>query len=73
VSIFSGLFYDDPEESKIYHEKCKDNISLSDDHRRACKKFSLRVVSYQTTIDIPPELDTPETFHPTLGPKVKTK
>jgi hypothetical protein len=47
-----------------------ENTSLSDYYRRACKKYSLGLASYETTIDIPPEMDLPGIFHPTLGPKV---
>ena len=42
----------------------------SDDERRHCKKYSLRLDSFEAIIDIPPELDSTETFQPTLGPKV---
>jgi hypothetical protein len=48
-----------------------ENTSLSDEYRRACKKYSLGLSNYHTTIDIPPEMDLPGIFHPTLGPKVR--
>ena len=70
VSLYSGLLYDYPTEANIYSELKVSNTSKSDEYRRACKKYSLGLSTYHTTIDIPPELDLPETFHPTLGPKV---
>ena len=70
VSLVSGLFYDFPTEAKIYSESKEMNTSRTDEYRRACKKYSLELSTYHTTISIPPELDLPETFHPTLGPKV---
>ena len=43
----------------------------SDDERRHCKKYSVGLTAFNAGINIPPELDSPEVFHPTLGPKVK--
>lgn len=70
VALFSGFFYDHPEEKDYYDQACIYNTSLSDDHRRACKKYSLGLSSYKTLIDYPPEMDKPGTFHPTMAQKV---
>jgi hypothetical protein len=70
VALFSGYFFDHPEEIQYYDEACIQNTSLSDDYRRACKKYSLGLPSYKTLIDYPPELDEPGTFHPTMAQKV---
>jgi len=70
VALFSGYFYDYPEEREYYDNACVNNISLSDDHRRACKKYSLGLTSYETLIDYPPETDNPDHFQPTMAQKV---
>jgi hypothetical protein len=57
----------------LYHTTRADNTSLSDEYRRACKKYSLGLATYETTIDIPPEMDKKGMFQPTLGPKVFPK
>jgi hypothetical protein len=43
---------------------------MSDEYRRACTKYSLGLSNFDTVIEIPPEMDQPGIFHPTLGPKV---
>jgi hypothetical protein len=40
------------------------------DERRHCSKYTLPLTWFKSVISIPPELDGPEVFHPTLGPKV---
>ncbi len=42
----------------------------SDDERRHCKKYSVGLTTFNAVINIPPEFDRPQDFHPTLGPKV---
>lgn len=70
VALFSGYFFDYPEEIQYYDETCVQNTSLSDDHRRACKKYSVGLPAYKTMIEYPPELDKPGVFHPTMAQKV---
>jgi len=36
-------------------------------------KYNMDMKTYDTMISIPPEMDGPETLHPTLGPKVFKK
>jgi hypothetical protein len=69
--MYSGFLYDEGDEMKGYVDGCIHNQSLSMDERRHCKKYSLGMTVFRTHIDIPPEMDQPGTFHPTLGPKVK--
>jgi hypothetical protein len=40
------------------------------DVRRQCKKYSVSPELLWTSIEIPPEMDQPGIFHPTIGPKV---
>jgi hypothetical protein len=41
------------------------------EERRHCSKYTLTLTWFKTAISIPPEMDGPEVFHPTIGPKVK--
>jgi hypothetical protein len=64
-----------PQKSSSLFFKCLVQIldthySRSDEERRHCKKYSVSLESFVTIIDIPPELDGPDDFHPTLGQKV---
>ena len=42
------------------------------EERRHCSKYTLTLTWFKSAISIPPELDGPETFHPTVGPKVNS-
>ena len=68
--MYSGFLYDRGAEHQSYLDSCIMNQSLPMDVRRHCKKYTLGLISFQTYIDIPPEMDQPGVFHPTLGPKV---
>ena len=68
VSIYDGFTYD-PEQLALYRQQCPYNISKTDDERRHCAKYTISICSGMM-INIPPEFDLPETFHPTHGPKV---
>jgi hypothetical protein len=70
VNLYSGIFYNSPEQVEIFHANCRDNVSLSDDQRRECNKYGLSLGHFDCLIEIPPELDLPGIFHPTMGPKV---
>lgn len=66
--MYSLFLYRQPDQTKVYQDKCTYNTSKSDDYRRACKKYSLGISYYGGLIDIPPELDVNPL--PNLGPKV---
>lgn len=70
VAFYSGLIIQSNDEGEIYSAATVNNESMSDEYRRACKKYSLGLTNYLASIEIPPELDLPEIFHPTVGPKV---
>lgn len=40
------------------------------DERRHCSKYTLTLTWYKAVISIPPEYDSPDHWHPALGPKV---
>ena len=40
------------------------------DERRHCKKYSIGFESFSTMLSIPPEFDTDDVFHSTIGQKV---
>ena len=68
VSIYASYTYN-PEQDKIYYDRCAFNTSKSDDERRHCMKY--RIMScVGEVLNIPPEIDTPETVLPTLAPKI---
>jgi len=71
TSYFSGYLYDFGEEALAYSRCCIDNETLTMNERREYKKYTLRLILYKTEINIPPEVDKPGMFQPTLGPKVK--
>ena len=65
---FYSMFFFTIEQAKSYSQQCQYNISKSKDYRRACKKYSLGLSTYDGRIDIKPELDVNPL--PNLGPKV---
>jgi len=73
TSLYSGYLYNGIEEIALYNEACINNLTLSMDERRQCKKYSHQSSIFELDIQIPPSVDKPEVFHPTLGPKVKLK
>lgn len=66
----SGFLYNYGSEMEGYLASCTNNETLSMDERRACKKYSVGMNFFNTVIDIPPEMDKPGMFQPTVGPKV---
>ena len=70
VCLFSGYLFDRGDEHIGYKSGCIHNRSLTMDQRRLCKKYTVSLAAFQTHIDIPPQVDQPGIFHPTLGPKV---
>lgn len=68
ASLCSLFLYRWPDQDKLYHDTCIDNIAKSDDYRRACKKYSLGISTYSAVINLPPELDVNPL--PNHGPKV---
>jgi len=69
VSLYNGYVYD-TEQIEIYKKHCSMNISKTDDERRLCSKYGIGIRMLDKMIYIPPELDIPETFFPTLGQKI---
>eukprot|EP00094_Tigriopus_californicus_P000772 TCALIF_00747-PA protein Name:"Similar to setd7 Histone-lysine N-methyltransferase SETD7 (Danio rerio)" AED:0.33 eAED:0.33 QI:70/0.5/0.33/0.66/1/1/3/69/754 len=69
ISFYNGFMYDQ-KQAKIYREWCTQNTTKSDDERRHCKKYSLGISYTNVVINIPPEYDTPDVFHPTLAHKI---
>ena len=69
VSLYCGYMYN-LEQKIIYSQKCLHNTSLTDDHRRHCKKYSIGISFNNKQINIPPEIDMEGVFQPTLGQKV---
>eukprot|EP00094_Tigriopus_californicus_P003549 TCALIF_03414-PA protein Name:"Similar to setd7 Histone-lysine N-methyltransferase SETD7 (Halocynthia roretzi)" AED:0.32 eAED:0.39 QI:0/0/0/0.5/1/1/2/0/799 len=69
---YSGLFYRNEEEKQVYNAMYLFNTSLSKDERRYAKKYTINTAHSSARIDIPKHLDQPDSWHPTLGPKVNT-
>ena len=69
VLLYSGFYYD-KEQHNNYILTCGHNITKNDDERRHCFKYSLGIDYIDKVLYIPPELDSPKTFFPTIGPKV---
>ena len=65
---YSLFIYKEFDEVSIYDSNCQNNKSRSDDERRACFKYKIRLFSYRASILLPPELDKGPL--PNLGPKV---
>ena len=71
VSSYNGFVYDTENgESALYRKRCTMNRTKTDDERRHCKKYSIELYSKNAEMEIPPEVDQPETFLPSWGPKV---
>ena len=71
VSSYNGFAYDAQNgEHDLYRQGCIMNITKTDDERRHCKKYSLGLYGKYAQIEIPPEVDQPESFIPSWGPKV---
>ena len=69
ITSYLGYVYGE-EESEIYDKHCAMNISKSDDERRHCVKYKIGIAYLGKKINIPPEVDVPETYFRSLGPKV---
>ena len=71
ISSYTGFTYGHSNgEHALYYRACVNNLTKTDDERRHCKKYSLGFPARDATIDIPPEYDQPDSFFPSLGPKV---
>ena len=69
VSLYVGYVYD-ANQMEIYRKHCAFNVSKTYNERRHCSKYAIDINYTNHMINIPPEIDIPETFLPTLGPKV---
>ena len=70
ITSYLGYVYGE-EESDVYDRRCLMNISKSDDERRHCVKYKIGISYLNKKINIPPEVDIPETYLRSLGPKVR--
>ena len=69
AAIYSGYVYTTAQLG-YYANSCMFNITKTDDERRHCTKYTVGVTYTNNTINIPPEVDKPGMFIPSLGPKV---
>lgn len=67
-ACFYSLFLYNHVQEKEFNCQCLENTLKSDEYRRHCVKYSLPLVRYRGTIDLPPEFDNGQM--PNLGPKV---
>ena len=58
-------------EHEIYDKRCSMNSTKTDDERRHCIKYAIELSARDAVMNIPPEFDQPESFIPSLGPKVR--
>ena len=71
VCSYSGFVFNRQNgELDLYKKRCSMNSTKSDDERRHCKKYSLNLWARNSKIIIPPEVDLPDSFIPSWGPKV---
>ena len=69
ISLYVGYVYD-AQQMKIYEKNCSENVSKTDNERRHCNKYAAYIDYTNQMINIPPEIDSPAIFFPTLGQKV---
>ena len=55
---------------ELYNRNCGMNLTRSDDERRHCMKYSIKLRAKNAKFNIPPEFDQSGMFLPSLGPKV---
>ena len=71
VSSYNGFVYGKTNgEYDIYDKECVSNSTKSDDERRHCVKYMIRLNTKNAYMTIPPEHDLLNTFMPSLGGKV---
>ena len=71
VSSYNGFVYGEENgELDLYTRRCTMNSTKSDNERRHCVKYAITLSVMNAVIIIPPEFDQPESFIPSLGPKV---
>ena len=68
VCFYSLFLYRKDDETDLFEESCIQNASKSDDYRRHCSKYTLNLITFEGTFNLPPECDV-EPF-PNYGPKV---
>ncbi len=67
----TGYLYNGLEEIELRRQACDNNVTLTMDERRQCKKYSLGSFIFEQHITIPPNLDQPDVFLPSAGLKVR--
>ena len=68
VCFYSLFLYRKDEETTSFEKSCVQNTSMSDDYRRHCSKYTLDLITFKGTFNIPPEYDVEPL--PNSGPKV---
>ena len=71
ISSYVGFTYGKSNgQHEIYKSRCINNVTKTHNGRRHCKKYSLGFKTRDAVIEIPPEHDQPDSFFPSMGPKV---
>ena len=71
ISSYTGFTYGKSNgQHAIYTSSCINNVTKTPNERRHCKKYSLGFKARDAKIEIPPEYDQPDSFFPSMGPKV---
>lgn len=70
--LYTGYMYRNLEEKELYSARYTKNESLSEDMRRHGTKYSIRIHLTNALIQIPWEVDQPDSWHPTMGHKVNS-
>ncbi|XP_059084451.1 uncharacterized protein LOC131881575 [Tigriopus californicus] len=68
--LYSGFIYRNREEKELFAAQYTMNESLSADMRRHGTKYSIIVLYSLAQLQIPWEVDQPESWHPTMGAKI---
>ena len=72
TAIYNGFMFTHANgEFDLYKRSCWMNVSKSEDERRHCVKYSIKIPAKDAEMSIPPEHDVPGKLFPALGPKVK--
>ena len=71
ITSYTGFTYGKSNgQHAIYESNCTNNVTKTPNERRHCTKYSLGLKARDAVIEIPPEHDQPDSFIPSMGPKV---
>ena len=71
ITSYTGFTYGKSNgQHAIYESNCTNNVTKTPNERRHCLKYSLGLKARDAVIEIPPEHDQPDSFLPSMGPKV---